>query len=87
MAFVIATRSKYNKNELMFMADRTKTVERFWTLFIDDAFVFVSEQAAKTKASEFKFGNPRVMTLAEARIQSDKNTNNHSVVKLNKHIE
>ena len=76
--YVIITQSRFDSDEYQFMADRNKTQTRFWTLFIDEAFVFISEKAAKQKASCFKHGNPKVITLDKAREISDQNSKKYS---------
>jgi hypothetical protein len=67
-AFVIATDSKFNEGQVVFMADR-KIVgkDRWWTPNLLEAFIYRNEGAAQIMSKTLNFRNPRVMTLGKAR--------------------
>jgi hypothetical protein len=76
MPFVIATDSRKNKDTL-FMVDRKKCTLSFWSNSLVSAFLYSDVAAAKQKAASFKFNNPRVLSMTEAKKLAKKNKKNH----------
>jgi len=64
--FVIVTDGR-KRHELLFMVDRRKQKKSFWSNRLTDVFIFQDKLAAMQKAIAFKFNNPRVISLIEAR--------------------
>ena len=62
--YVVVTDSR-KRDEVLFMVDRRKQRKSFWSNSIHDALWYVNAAAAKAKADELKFNNPRVMTYEE----------------------
>lgn len=68
MGFIIATKSRFNEGQTVFMADRKKVRKScWWTTRLSDAFVFEHRAAASVKAAAFHFNNATVLTMKEAR--------------------
>ncbi len=63
--FVIATDSR-KRNEVLFMVDRRKQRISFWSNQLDEAFVYLDENAAHSKAASYRFNNPRVIPMRSA---------------------
>jgi hypothetical protein len=67
MAFVIAVDSQIHPGETLFMVDRNLRRDTFWSTNLECVFVFRNRFAAEVRCSKYKFNNPRVMTLREAK--------------------
>jgi hypothetical protein len=65
--FVIATDSCRERGVVLFMVDRHKQTQSFWSNRLIDVLVYVDHGAAQRKADSLKFNRPRVMSLDEAR--------------------
>lgn len=59
------------------MVDRKKCTLSFWSNSLVSAFLYSDVAAAKQKAASFKFNNPRVLSMTEAKKLAKKNKKNH----------
>lgn len=59
----------------LFLADRSKTIQRWWTYKASEAFIYHSKEACEKKAKSLKFDSHRynVITEEEMRRLSDIN--------------
>lgn len=68
MSYVIACDSRYEESEaILFLVDRAKCKDAYWTDTMDNVLVFPTEKAAKRKLWPLKYNNPRIMPLDEAQ--------------------
>jgi len=70
----IITRSGRN-GETLFLVDRKKIKDRWWSTNLMDAIQFNKESAANYSANRLKYGNPEVLNWHEA-VKAD-NDNTH----------
>ena len=67
MQYVIASDSRYKESDaVLFLVDRAKQKDAFWSETLDNVLLFPTEKAAKRKLWPLKYNNPRVMPLDEA---------------------
>ncbi len=65
--FVIICDARYKKHSnIVFMVDRSKRKDTFWSLRLSDALIWTSENAAKEKCKTLHLNNPKVIGMDEA---------------------
>jgi len=64
--FVVATTSRRNPGETLFMVDRAKQRASFWSNRLDDVYAYDDRAAAERKAASLRFNRPRVLSLQDA---------------------
>ena len=62
--FVVAMDGK--NGETLFLVDRSKTKEYWWSLKLDKALIYNSKYPAKKRANTLLYGNVYVLTLDQA---------------------
>ncbi len=70
--FVIMAEGK--NNHAIFLVDRTRIKNKWWTQNLDDALKFQNETAAIVQRDKLKYNNPEVVTwkyAKEMEIESD----------------
>jgi hypothetical protein len=62
MKYLIICDSRYRKHsDIVFMVDRAKRKDTFWSTDINDALFYTSKEAALLKAKSLKLNNPRII--------------------------
>lgn len=64
MTFTVMTHGQ--DNMYLFLVDRTKIKNRWWSYDWTDAMQFNKESAAKVQASKLRYKEPTVITIDEA---------------------
>ena len=63
-------------NQSLFLVDRSKIKNRWWTSDWTEAMQFYKESAAKIQASKLQKNNPRVITINQAILLTRENERN-----------
>lgn len=73
--FVIATDSRINEGETLFLKHREENDPYFWTNRESGAYHYRNKKAAENRAASMKHGSPRVIPASEARRIDQRNMN------------
>lgn len=73
-AFVIVT-THPSTGRAMFMVDRKKCTTRYWSYYLNNVFLYTTRESAQYRASRYKYNDPRVMSLYEAKKICENQTN------------
>lgn len=65
--FLIMCDSQENPGIKLFLADRKKTKDQWWTSRLELALIYNRESAAKVHSQKYKFNNPAVITYSKAK--------------------
>ena len=60
--YVVGCNSRYDSRTL-YLVDRTKTREKWWSNFTSDALIFRNKKDAEKVAKQYKYNNVRVIEL------------------------
>lgn len=69
--FVIITQGR--KNMTLFLVNRAKIKDRWWSYDCFDAIKFFNLESAKTQAKKLRFKNPEVISFNTAKVLSSRN--------------
>jgi len=75
MTYVVMTNGK--KGMFLFLVDRTKIKDRWWSYDWADAMQFHKQDAAKTQARKLRYKEPEVITINEAIKLTKRNDANY----------
>ena len=64
MTYTVMTRGR--KGMFLFLVDRSRIKNRWWSYDWSDAMRFTKESAAKTQASKLRYKHPEVITTSKA---------------------
>lgn len=71
MSFVIACDKRDDPSTTLFMVDRRRQRQSFWSDRLDDALVYRRRVDAQLKVARLRYNSPRVLPLEEAREIAD----------------
>lgn len=63
--FVIIQNSKYNSFENLYLVDRNKTKDFWWSFNTTFAMKFIKESSAKFQAKKYKYNNVKVIEITK----------------------
>jgi len=75
MNYVVMTHGR--KGMFLFLVDRSKTKNQWWSYDWTDAMQFHKESAAKIQAGKLRFKEPKVITIDRAIELSKENDRNY----------
>lgn len=65
--FLIMCDSQEIPGVRLFLADRKKTKDQWWTSALDLALIYNRESAAKVHSQKYRFNNPTVIAYSKAK--------------------
>ncbi len=71
--FLIMCDSQEQPGVRLFLTDRKKTKEQWWTEGLELALIYSSEAAARQHCNKYKHNNPTVITFSKAKMVANKN--------------
>jgi hypothetical protein len=71
MSYYVTTKGKGNVT--LFLVDRSKTKQHWWTLSLINAMSFRNESAAEYSAKRLRYKTPSVVNSKEAKILENEN--------------
>lgn len=75
--YIVTTKGRENMH--LFLVDRTKIKDRWWSYKWDDAIIFQKLKAAQTQIKKLRYRSPEVITLNQAKLLTRKNDINNKL--------
>jgi hypothetical protein len=77
--YIVQNPRKETTSHFLFLADRNKTKQMWWTGSLGLAIRFTSDIAAQAAASRLRFNTPRVVSAIEATEMASRNKNSRNL--------
>jgi hypothetical protein len=71
MSYIVARDSVINPNLTLFMKDRTRFKDRWWTIYLSEAFQYENKSPAEDKVKSLR--STYLLSLKDANILNDTN--------------